>query len=348
MGRAPAPCFILPPHIVRSIAERGTAGQRRRALSNIEASERIRGARAALARIPPTNEACALEETRTVFDAGNRERPPYKVVRREHGPASKDVAANEAFDGSGSTFDFFLHAYERCSIDAYGLPLDSVVHFGKDYDNAFWDGRQMVYGDGDGDLFNRFTVSLDVIGHELTHGVTQSEAGLEYWGEAGALNESFSDVFGSLVKQRARNQRADQADWLIGAGLFTSNVEGKALRSMSAPGTAYDDDVLGKDPQPAHMRDFAVTNEDAGGVHINSGIPNRAFCLAATAVGGRAWEKVGRVWYIVLADELKATSTFTECATKTLGAARSLFGPKSREAKAIQTAWSKVGVKPSN
>lgn len=344
--RAPV-CFIVPPYIARSIAERGSARQRRLALNTIEVSERIRGARALLARAPPTREACALEEARTIFDARHLERPPYKTVRREHEAAIKDAAANEAFDGSGATFDFYLKTFERCSIDAYGLPLDSIVHYGRNYDNAFWDGRQMVYGDGDGDLFNRFTIALDVIGHELTHGVTQSEAGLEYYGQAGALNESFSDVFGSLVKQRALNQSAAEADWLIGAGLFTANVEGKALRSMASPGTAYDDDVLGKDPQPAHMRDFVDTNEDAGGVHINSGIPNRAFYLAASAIGGHAWEKAGRVWYNALNHGLRPTSDFGKCAAWTSHEAARLFGGTSREAKAVARAWKTVGVKPS-
>jgi Zn-dependent metalloprotease len=135
----------------------------------------------------------------------------------------------------------------------------------------------MVYGDGDGDLFKRFTIAIDVIGHELTHGVTQYSAGLVYQDQTGALNESISDVFGSLVKQYRLKQTADQADWLIGAGLLADGVNGKALRSMAAPGTAYDDPILGKDPQPAHMKDFVNTQSDHGGVHINSGIPNHAF-----------------------------------------------------------------------
>jgi Zn-dependent metalloprotease len=347
VSRGPAPCFIVPPYIVRSIAERGSAVQRRRALANIEVSEGIRAQRAVLARVPPSRDACALEESRTVFDARRLQRAPFKRVRREHDGANRDVAVNEAFDGAGSTFDFYLKAYERCSIDAYGLPLDSVVHFGRAYDNAFWDGRQMVYGDGDGDLFNRFTIALDVIGHELTHGVTQCEAGLEYWQQAGALNESFSDVFGSLVKQKKLGQGADEADWLIGEGLFTEKVEGKALRSMKAPGTAYDDDVLGKDPQPGHMRSFVKTEEDNGGVHINSGIPNRAFYLAATKIGGPAWEGAGKIWYGALADELRPTSDFRDCASRTAREAARLFGAGSREARAVAEAWKGVGVKPA-
>src|SRR5690242_1922321 len=167
----------------------------------------------------------------------------------------------------------------------------------------------MVFGDGDGDLFNRFTIALDVIAHELTHGVTGDEAHLVYLGQAGALNESISDVFGSLVKQYVSGEKAADADWLIGRGLFTAKVRGIALRSMKAPGTAFDDPLLGKDEQPAHMRDFVHTSADHGGVHINSGIPNHAFYLLAVALGGYAWEKAGRIWYETVRDRrLKPTA----------------------------------------
>jgi Zn-dependent metalloprotease len=202
----------------------------------------------------------------------------------------------------------------------------------------------MVYGDGDGRLFERFTKAIDVIGHELTHGVTQYEASLEYADQPGALNESFSDVFGSLVKQRSLGQTAKQADWLIGAGLFTPKVKGKAIRSMASPGTAYDDPVLGMDPQPADMAHYVDTTDDNGGVHINSGIPNRAFYLAATAIGGRAWEKAGRVWYVTLRDRLRPGSDFAAAASLTIAVAAELYGSTSAVAKAVEAAWTKVGV----
>jgi Zn-dependent metalloprotease len=207
-----------------------------------------------------------------------------------------DLAVDEAYDGLGATFAFFLKAYGRNSIDGAGMPLDATVHYGVRYDNAFWNGRQMVFGDGDGKLFNRFTIALDVIGHELTHGVTSREAGLIYRGQPGALNESLSDVFGALIKQYKLKQTADKADWLIGAGLFTRSVHGVAIRSMKAPGTAYDDRVLGKDPQPAHMSSYIDTTEDNGGVHLNSRYPEPAFYLAATALGSEV-RKAGRIWY---------------------------------------------------
>ncbi|HVV47725.1 MAG TPA: M4 family metallopeptidase, partial [Bryobacteraceae bacterium] len=233
-------------------------------------------------------------------------------------------------------------------IDNAGLPLDATVHFGKKYDNAFWNGQQMVFGDGDGVLFTRFTISLDVIGHELTHGVTGSEVNLTYQGQPGALNESVSDVFGSLVKQYKLKQTAAQADWLIGAGLLAKTVNGVALRSMKAPGTAYDDPVLGKDSQPANMSGYVHTSQDNGGVHTNSGIPNHAFYLAATAIGGNAWEKAGQIWYDTICDKtLSQSATFSRFAGRTIAHATQRYGSSSNERKAVADAWRQVGVKVS-
>jgi Zn-dependent metalloprotease len=260
------------------------------------------------------------------------------------------VTVNEAYDGSGYTYDLFLDTYQRNSIDGNGMRLDSTVHYGRGYDNAFWNGKQMVYGDGDEDLpenqrlFNRFTIALDVIGHELSHGVTQYEAALAYQGQSGALNESMSDVFGVLVKQKSLNQTAQQADWIIGAGLFTSRVNGVGIRSMKAPGTAYDDPVLGKDPQPAHMKDYVNTVEDNGGVHINSGIPNYAFYVTAIEIGGYAWEKAGRIWYVTLRDKLSSGSNFLAAAQATYQAAAELYGEGSPEQKAVEKGWNAVGI----
>ncbi len=282
---------------------------------------------------------------RTVFDAEHLHRLPGTRVRGERDGSSGDVAVNEAFDGAGATLEFYDRAYGRNSINGRGMPVKSSVHYGQHYDNAFWNGLQMVYGDGDGHLFNRFTVDVDVIGHELTHGVTEREAGLAYVGQSGALNESISDVFGSLVKQFVNNQTADQADWLIGEHLFTAAVNGKALRSMKAPGTAYDDPVLGKDPQPAEMANYVRTQTDNGGVHINSGIPNHAFYLAATAIGGHAWERAGLIWYTALrSPQIHPRTRFVGFARVSSRVARRLFGPRSAEALAVREAWHSLGV----
>ena len=252
---------------------------------------------------------------------------------------------NEAYDGSGKTYNFFMNVFKRNSIDDRGLRLDSTVHYGRKYMNAFWDGQQMVYGDGDGEIFERFTKSLDIIGHELSHGVTQYEAGLIYEDQPGALNEHFSDVFGVLVKQYARKQRADKADWLIGKGIFSKGIKGVALRSMKAPGTAFNDPLIGKDEQPAHMKDYVKTLDDNGGVHINSGIPNKAFYELAVSLGGYAWERAGQIWYVTLRDRLREDSVFQECADATYDVARELYGADSVEQRAVREAWDAVGVK---
>src|SRR5690606_33494988 len=188
-------------------------------------------------------------------------------------------------DGLGHTHRFFLDGFGRASIDGHNMRLDAVVHYGDRYDNAFWDGSRMVFGDGDGEVFDRFTRSLSVIGHELAHGVTQFAAGLRYEGQSGALAESVSDVFGALVERYALDQGADEASWLIGEGLFTDLVQGRALRSMLEPGTAYDDDVIGRDPQPGHMRDYSTTSDDNRGVHRNPGLTHRCLAPAPPAHG---------------------------------------------------------------
>jgi Zn-dependent metalloprotease len=288
--------------------------------------------------------AVAGVKRRTIFDAMSGDDLPGKLIRGEGDPATGDLSADEAYDGSGLTYDFFSEIFQRNSIDANGMRLDSTVHFNQRFDNAFWNGTQMVYGDGDGELFNRFTIALDIIGHELAHGITQYEAALVYKGQPGALNESFSDVFGSLIKQYKLKQTADQADWLVGEGLLTSNVNGKAIRSMKEPGTAFDDKVLGKDPQPGHMDQMYTGTADNGGVHINSGIPNRAFYLAATAIGGYAWEKAGRIWYLALTERLRQSSDFKAAANATISIATELYGINSNEYKAVQSAWKTVGV----
>jgi len=282
---------------------------------------------------------------RTIFDDRHTQTLPGTTVRSEGQSPVQDSAVNQAYDGLGDTFNLYLEVYHRNSIDNAGLPLKATVHYGTSFDNAFWDGQEMVFGDGDNVIFTGFTGAIDVIGHELTHGVTGSEANLIYQGQPGALNESISDVFGSLVKQHTLNQTADKADWLIGAGILAKGIKGVALRSMKAPGTAYDDPKLGKDPQPADMAHFVHTSDDSGGVHINSGIPNHAFFLVASALGGNAWEKAGQIWYDTLTDHrLKANANFAAFANLTILNAGSRYGAGGTEQKATTDAWTKVGV----
>ncbi|MFF3511014.1 M4 family metallopeptidase [Streptomyces sp. NPDC002573] len=350
-GFEPVFCTIVPPHVLDKLAQHedtALATPARRTLER-DAMERTRrrlttviGAHAAT---PPAAGAGAPQ--RTVYDAGHQQSLPGTKVRGEGDQPGEDATVNRAYAGLGATFELYLQAYGRDSIDGKGLPLDASVHFGEKYDNAFWNGEQMVFGDGDGEVFLDFTTPVDVIGHELTHGVTQYTANLAYFGQSGALNESMSDVFGSLIKQYTLGQTAAEADWLIGAGLLAPRVHGKALRSMKEPGSAYDDDVLGKDPQPGTMAGYVRTGQDNGGVHINSGIPNHAFYLVATELGGHAWERAGQIWYDVLTGgELDTQATFADFARLTVAAALSRYH-EGAEQEAVLKAWEQVGVQTS-
>jgi Zn-dependent metalloprotease len=341
---------IIPPHLLRRLLESQSREVRQAALNTLMSSARLRGQRSLRATFGIGLSAAPTEGRRSIFDCENRARIPGAVlVQTEQGEASSDKTVTRAFEGLGITREFYREVLNRNSIDDRGMRLDGYVHFDTSYNNAFWDGQQMVFGDGDGVLFTDFTGSLDVIAHELAHGVTEHVAGLEYHVQSGALNESMSDVFGSLVKQWSLRQTVDQADWLIGAEVFTPGVQADALRSLKAPGTAYDNDVFGKDPQPDRMSEFVQlpdTDEgDWGGVHINSGIPNRAFTLVAKRLGGNAWEDAGRIWYASLGHErLLPTATFRQFARITRYVALTLFGNDSRQVSAVEEAWSGVGV----
>ena len=344
---------VVPPIVLDRIARNGNQEQRDWALDTLARDQSVRAARlqGAVQRgiVSKALDAFWSQEggspNRTIYDAKGTENVAGTIARREGDSAANDEAVDEAYDGLGDTYRCLWEVFERHSLDDAGMPLNAVVHFGQNYDNAFWDGQRMVFGDGDGSLFTRFTRSLDVIGHELGHGVVEDEAGLNYWQQSGALNESMADVFGTLVKQFKLGQTVEEADWLVGAEILGPDVEGKALRSLEAPGTAYDDDVLGKDPQPAHMDDYVNTSSDNGGVHINSGIPNHAFYTAATALGGHSWERAGWIWYAALRDpRVKPTARFTTFARATMRAAKRLYGDAGDEVDAVTEGWGKVGI----
>lgn len=263
-------------------------------------------------------------------------------------PTDKD--AKNVIKAGDATWHFYYDLFERNSVDNLGMIIQQYIHYDQKYDNAFWDGRRMIYGDGDGKIFSTFTGDIDIVGHELTHGVTQYEANLDYHLQSGALNESFSDIFGIMIKQRALNQDVNQSDWLIGENVLIGKEY--ALRSMKAPGTAYKNHPeLGDDPQPATMDNFVKLPDTAagdwGGVHYNSGIPNFAFYVAAYNMGGYAWEKAGKIWYGALTDtaNLKQNATFTDLKKVTIKVAGDLFGAKSAEVKAVKNGWDTAKVK---
>ncbi|PFH59977.1 hypothetical protein XA68_11652 [Ophiocordyceps unilateralis] len=408
----PCPCFIVPPHLLRSIAESTSNPQhvRQAARTSLVAHDRIsatrvevmsqltdpssrRGSRpapfiteAVLARLSASeavdeqvrdhakrdlnqlqafmakpvaqqqgNLAAAEDDKekhkgnpyRAVYDAKktmDQDALPGELVRAEGEGKVKDEDVNLAYDNVGHVLGFYKKHFQWKSIDNKNADVISSVHFGHQFENAFWDPdlMQMVFGDG-GEFLGHFTSCVDVIGHELTHAITEHTSPLQYVDQPGALNEHISDVFGIMVKQLAENETADEADWLVGEGCLLPGVKGTALRSMKSPGTAYDDPRLGKDPQVASMSEYETTYEDNGGVHIYSGIPNKAFYLAAVAFGGYSWEKAGQIWWKAMnSGRVPSRCTFQQFADVTVDCATDEFGEEA--AKKVRKAWDKVGV----
>lgn len=280
---------------------------------------------------------------REVYDANGQEIQPGDKVRFEGEKASGNVEADRAYDYTGEIRDFYKKEFGRNSIDGKGMKMVSTVNYGQNFENAFWDGKQMTYGRPGPDSPFKTFVLRDIAGHEITHGVTEMEANTQYHGQSGALNESYSDVFGALIDQYAKGQTADKASWLTGEGIWRDGINGRALRDMANPGTAYDDPAVGKDPQPAHMKDYVKTWGDNGGVHLNSGIPNKAFAEFAKAVGGNAWEDPGHIWYEARR-AAGSNPSFGSFAYQTLEAAKSLG--KTAELPKLEAAWKTVGVTP--
>lgn len=337
-------CSIVPPYMLQKLAESNDPRIRDRAIATLEATARTRSIRSAMSQmlnVSGAGPALTRTKVRRVFDCEGTSDLSRKLVIQENDPPSTDIAAREAYDFAGVTWDFFNTVFGRNSIDNRGLTMVSSVHYsesGQGFDNALWNGQQMIYGDG-GELFGRMTQCLDVCAHELTHGITQFSAGLPYENQSGALNESMSDVFGVVVRQwHDKQTNPATANWLVGDKLMLS---GGALRSMKAPGTANPDD-----PQPAHMDNFVdlpnTRAGDFGGVHFNSGIPNHAFYLAALAIGKPAWETAAKIWYITLTERLRGATDFRKCANETISVARDFFDDAT--AVKVSQAWIDVGV----
>lgn len=338
---------ILPPDLLVSLARDAEPALRDALLNTLAIDQGFRVARAETAArmiVPPTvlqSMAVGGTPNRKIYDQQQSSAStPGVLVRSEGDPQSKDPSVNQAYEGLGYTYALYWQVFHRNSIDGQGMELDGLVHFGTDYDNAYWDDAgHMFFGDGDGVYLTDTTKGVDVIGHELSHGVTQHEANLTYSGQSGALNESFSDAMGALVEQYHLGQTADNADWLIGKDIVGPQLA-PALRSMKAPGSANR-----HDNQPSTMDGYVQTASDNGGVHTNSGIPNHAFYLVATTIGGPAWKAAGQIWYDTISDpRLKPNATFSSFAALTLRSARSRFGTNSAEVDAVKSAWEQVKV----
>jgi len=329
-------CSFVPPYLLERIAASESAAAEH-CRSTLATDQAFRAGREAA----PTTPTAATGAAWVVHTAANGATLPGRVVRTAGDAASGDTSVDEAADGITATLALYRDAYARASYDGKGAEVVLTVHYQQNYDNAFWNGTQLVFGDGDGTVFGSFTKPVDVLGHEFTHAVTQFTADLTYQGQSGALNESVSDCFGMCVKQRVLGQTAETADWLVGEGIFLPGINARALRDMAHPGTAYDDPTLGKDPQVGDMVDYVDTTDDNGGVHTNSGIPNRAFQLAATAIGGDTWEGAGQIWYAALTGGRVTSDTdFAGFAAATIAVA-------GDRAPAVREAWAAVGVDPS-
>ncbi|WP_426139642.1 M4 family metallopeptidase [Pseudomonas sp. DWP3-1-2] len=344
---------IIPPYIMEHMALSQHEPVRVLAIANLASSAAFVASRMSAQAMPTllARKSPDGKKNRLIYDAKGTHTLPGTLARAEHQDPTGDAAIDEAYDGSGDVYDFYEQLFQRNSLDDNGMTLVSTAHLAEiDFqgefvpmNNAFWSGQQMAYGDGDGIVFKRFTGSLEVIGHELTHGVQSFTSNLTYQGQSGALNEHFADVFGILIRQWKEGTAVENASWLVGKELLVPAPTRRGIRDMEHPGTAYaNDPELGDDPQPATMAGLYTGPKDNGGVHINSGIPNRAFVLTAKALGGNAWEVAGRIWYETML-QLSSSSQFVDCARITVQVAGSKeYGAAAK--KAVKAAWKKVGI----
>ena len=335
-------CSIVPPKVLRRFArdKRLSAKERKAFADAIKYDKQWRKLRAVHTDLSAASSrlerGAALPEPKiTVFDCKHGTTLPGVPVAAP----GKDATSKRAFAETAAVGEFYEQLFGRNSVDDAGKTLLSSVHFSVDYNNAFWNGTQMVYGDGDGNIFVDFTKASDVIGHELTHGVTQFSAQLEYSGEPGGLNESVSDVFGSMFKQWRRDETVDKADWLIGKEIVGRGAKARGfecLRDMSNPAAKH---CLA--PQPTHFSEFRPGMDP----HESSGIPNLAFYNAAIAIGGYSWQKVGMIWYKALTGfGPQPNMKMKAFAQRTRKVAKSLFPRDATTRAAVDDAWSAVGL----
>ena len=327
-------CSFVPPHVLANIARvharqglEPTDAQRsavvseqlRRDRRNLAPDGVIRQAAVAAPEAVPEGLTVPGTGTagRLIYDDLNQWNFDVKFVRGEGDPAVAGENVNRAYDYLGLVRQFYKDKLGRNSIDNAGLNLVANVNFGVGFDNAFWDGTRMVFGNGDNVIFKDLTSDLDVPGHELTHGVTQYTAGLNYTpDQTGALNESFSDMMGSAIDAWANNRDADTHNWLIGEDIMADDLYGEALRNMAEPGTAYDDPILGRDPQPRDMSGYFAPADP----HLMSGITNRWFYLICKEIGLEA----GTLIMYQTLQNLWPTAVFNDAAVVAAAQARIL------------------------
>ncbi len=252
-----------------------------------------------------------------------------------------DRAAVDAHYNSEKVYDYFLNEHGRNSLDGKGMAINSYVHYGNNYNNAFWNGRWMTYGDGDGKFFISLSAGLDVAAHEMTHGVISHTANLAYRNQSGALNESFADIFGALV---------DDSDWEMGEDIMAPAAKADGvtrLRSLSDPNSVVVSNpqraAYGSGVYPAHMDEYynMPLNVDNGGVHVNSSITNHAAYLIGQEIGR---ESLGKIYYRALSVYLTSNSNFSEARQAIVQSATDLYGAGSAEEAAVNAGFDAVGI----
>lgn len=335
------PHGIIPDIVLKKIEENApTIEQRNRARRSLALSQAMRARRAEA--VEPGE-----GEQRTVYDSQNTS-DKGDVARAEDGPEAGDEAVDTLYDDTGRWYGILFREFSRRSFDGHGAPLYVVANYEKDFDNAFWDSWGIWIGGGF--FFRPFHLAKTVTFHEWTHALTEKTLNLQYLRQWGALNEFISDAWGAAIEQAMLGQSAESADWLIGRELFGGQVKGgRALRDMLNPGTAYDDPLIGRDPQPAHMRDYYHGSQDNYGVHINSGIPNRAFALASRRVGGMVVDTVLPPLADVMFNRaVGPQATFQEMANAMFAAAINRFGSDGAVTEAVAYGWGEVGIEVGN
>lgn len=283
------------------------------------------------------------EEIRRLFDSKNTYDFPEQPIKTEVQQHSTEESNDPVLQMTNIIYDHFHNSLNRESWDNKNGSVDLFINFGQKYNNAFWDGEHLVFGNGDGQYFNSFLI-LDVVAHEYGHAITDTTARLIYRDQSGALNEHFSDVVGVSIKHLFDDATNNTAkNWLIGEGLFNSRFNARGLRDMENPGTAYNDPELGKDPQPDHMDRYYNGSDDNGGVHINSGIPNKAFSTFCKSTGLKSYDLPLAVWYNALLESGENTG-FLEFADLTVKTLKDFYKSESGTIQKLVLAWATVGI----
>ncbi|TBB15616.1 M4 family peptidase (plasmid) [Rhizobium ruizarguesonis] len=299
--------------------------------------EQARKVTRASAAVAPSLVALAASPVNSVFTCNNATTLPGLPISSPQ--TSPDQTVKNAFDTTSDVIAFYQQVFGRNSIDGSGMTVISSVHYGVNYNNARWNGQQMLYGDGDGAVFVDFTGSNDVICHEMTHGVTQHSLQLVYINEPGGLNESMSDVFGSMFRQWKAGQAVGAADWLIGGDIIGPAAARKGitcLRDLANPAAAH---CIAA--QPSHYSQY-VPGMDP---HFSSGIPNTAFYTAAMAIGANSWDTAGQIWYSAMTGSgASPNMSMKKFADRTRQVAAQIFPGNAVVANAVDQGWIHVGL----